>query len=131
MRSKVLQEIIDNTPKDVHVFVRLYGDIVMRIHELLQEKGLNQKGLAEKMDKKPSEISKWLSGEHNFTLRSLAKLEAEIGEPIINVPQRRVYTNATGNMFSMTVLKNDIKPDFSGFEEAENSTETSPNLNAA
>jgi transcriptional regulator with XRE-family HTH domain len=39
------------------------------------------------MGKKPSEISKWLNGEHNFTLRSLAKLEAELGEPIITVPK--------------------------------------------
>jgi len=131
MRSKILQEVLDSTPKDVHVFVRLYGDIIVRIHELLQVKGLSQRALAEKMDKKPSEISKWLSGEHNFTLRSLAKLEAEIGEPIINVPQRKTYSNATGNKFSMTVLKNELKTDFNGFEEAEKATENSINLSAA
>ena len=32
------------------------------------------------------EISKWLGGNHNFTLRSLAKLQAELGEEIIQVP---------------------------------------------
>ncbi|MBK8153775.1 MAG: hypothetical protein IPK61_12500 [Saprospiraceae bacterium] len=41
------------------------------------------------MDKKPSEISKWLSGEHNFTLRSLAKLSAELGEPLMEVPKKK------------------------------------------
>jgi transcriptional regulator with XRE-family HTH domain len=35
------------------------------------------------MNKKPSEINKWLKGNHNLTLKTLAKLEAELGEPII------------------------------------------------
>ncbi|WP_192904104.1 helix-turn-helix transcriptional regulator [Arachidicoccus ginsenosidivorans] len=36
------------------------------------------------MNKKPSEISKWLNGPHNLTLMTIAKLEAELGAPIIN-----------------------------------------------
>lgn len=89
MRSKIAKRILDKTPKSTEIYVRLYGDIVARIYELIEEKGLNQKQLAEGMNKQPSEISKWLNGEHNFTLRSLAKLEAELGEPIIQVPQRK------------------------------------------
>lgn len=92
MRSKVLQSILDNTPKDVEIFVDLYADIVVRINQLLREKGISKKKLAEKMDKNPSEISKWLSGEHNFTLRSLAKLSAELGESLIEVPIRKTQT---------------------------------------
>jgi len=90
MRSKIAKRILDKTPKSTKIYVRLYGDIVVRIHELIEEKGLNQKQLAEGMNKKPSEISKWLNGEHNFTLRSLAKLEAELGEPIIQVPNQKM-----------------------------------------
>ncbi|MEZ4850576.1 MAG: helix-turn-helix transcriptional regulator [Bacteroidia bacterium] len=86
MRSKVAKRILSQTPKEVTEFVRLYGDIVVRVHELLKLKGITQKDLADRMGKKPSEISKWLNGEHNFTLRSIAKLQAELGEPIIHVP---------------------------------------------
>lgn len=89
MRSKIFQEILDETPKDVEIFVRLYADLAVRIHQLLRENNISKKELAEKMDKKPSEISKWLSGEHNFTLRSLAKLSAELGEPLLEVPTRK------------------------------------------
>lgn len=89
MRSKVLQRILDNTPKDVEIFVDLYADIVVRINQLLLEKGISKKNLAESMGKNPSEISKWLSGEHNFTLRSIAKLSAELGEPLLEVPTRK------------------------------------------
>ena len=76
MRSKIFQEILEETPEDVEIIVRLYADLVVRINQLLVENNISKKQLADKMDKKPSEISKWLSGEHNFTLRSLAKLSA-------------------------------------------------------
>lgn len=92
MRSKVLQRILDNTPKDVDIFIDIYSDLVVRINQLLCEKGMSRKELAEKLEKRPSEISKWLSGEHNFTLRSLAKLSAELGEPLLEVPKRKAQT---------------------------------------
>lgn len=80
---------MDNSPKDVEIFVDLYADLVVRINELLRENNFTRKELAEKLEKKPSEISKWLNGEHNFTLRSLAKLSAELGEPLLEVPKRK------------------------------------------
>jgi transcriptional regulator with XRE-family HTH domain len=83
MRSKVAQRIQNETPDEVRIFVRQYTDIVLRINQILKAKGYTQKDLAEKMNKKPSEINKWLKGSHNLTLKTLAKLEAELGEPII------------------------------------------------
>jgi len=83
MRSKVAKRIQEETPDEVRIFVRQYTDIVVRINQLMQSKGYTQKLLAEKMNKKPSEINKWLKGNHNLTLKTLAKLEAELGEPII------------------------------------------------
>jgi transcriptional regulator with XRE-family HTH domain len=85
-------------PKDVEIFVDLHADLVVYINQLLREKNLSQKELADKLGKQPSEISKWLSSEHNFTLRSLAKLSAELGEPLLKVPKRKkqslfIYTS--------------------------------------
>ena len=107
MRSPVFQRILDNTPKDVEIFVRLYSDIIVRINYLLKEKGYNQKDLAEKLAKKPSEISKWLNGNHNFTLRSLAKLEAELGESILYVPRHVTFKSYGEKKTTMTVYRND------------------------
>jgi len=87
MRSKILQQVLDQTPEDVDIFVRLYADLVIRINHLIKQKGYNQKLLAEKLGKRPSEIHKWLNGDHNFTLRSIAKLQAELGEVLLEVPQ--------------------------------------------
>ncbi len=104
MRSKVAERILSETPEDVRVFVRMYSDIVVRVNQLLKSRGYTQKDLAAKLDKTPSEISKWLSGDHNLTLKSLAKLTAVLGEPIIQVAQ----INQTQN-FTQRVQKNPRK----------------------
>lgn len=93
MRSKTVDRLLKSTPKDVEIFVDLHADLVVRINQLLREKGIARKKLAERLDKQPSEITKWLSGEHNFTLRSLAKLSAELGEPLLEVPKKNVQTD--------------------------------------
>lgn len=85
MRSKIAKRLQEETPEEVRIFVRQYTDIVVRINEILQQKGYTQKELAERMNKRPSEINKWLKGNHNLTLKTIAKLEAELGEPIIGV----------------------------------------------
>ncbi|MFD2146262.1 helix-turn-helix domain-containing protein [Mucilaginibacter antarcticus] len=75
----------------MRIFVRQYTDIVVRINEIMQEKGYTQKDLAAKMKKKPSEINKWLKGNHNLTLKTLAKLEAELGEPLIYTTREHAH----------------------------------------
>jgi transcriptional regulator with XRE-family HTH domain len=89
MRSTVAQRILKETPEETKIFVRKYAAIIARVHEILQEKGLSQRELAERMGKNPSELSRWLHGEHNLTLRSLAKLEAELEEDIITVQSKQ------------------------------------------
>lgn len=59
--------------------------IAERIDALLKSKGMTQKELAAKMGKRESEISKWLTGRHNFTTKTLASISLALGEPIINV----------------------------------------------
>lgn len=45
------------------------------------------------MNKKPSGINKWLKGNHNLTLKTLAKLEAELGEPVIYTSTEQLRKN--------------------------------------
>ena len=51
MRSKVAQRILAETPEETKIFARLYADIVVRVHQLLKEKGFSQKDLADKLEK--------------------------------------------------------------------------------
>lgn len=79
------QQSIDNMEPSSMIYVDKVSAIAHRIHTLLEKKGLTQRELANKMFKNEEEISKWINGEQNFTLRTIAKIEAALGEPLIIV----------------------------------------------
>ncbi|MCD4795037.1 MAG: helix-turn-helix transcriptional regulator [Bacteroidales bacterium] len=88
MRNERARKILAETPAETKKFVSKYADILVRIHELMKERGLKQKDIAEKLEKQPSEISKWLNG-HNLTLKSIAKLEVVLDTDILIVSKTR------------------------------------------
>ena len=53
------------------------------IAEAMQRQGLTQRALAERLGKKESEVSRWLSGLHNFTLKTITRLEAVLGDDLV------------------------------------------------
>ncbi len=64
---------------------RLSFEISNRIDALMTERGLSKKQFADALGRRPSEITRWLSGEHNFTVATLAMLSTFFGQPIIHV----------------------------------------------
>jgi len=87
MPSKYFDKIADKISPESKRFTALSFDLVDYIHFLLEKHGMTQRNLAEKLGKKESEISKWLAPGHNFTLKSLVKLEIALGEPLISLPK--------------------------------------------
>lgn len=63
--------------------------IAAHISEILERKGWSKTDLAIAMGKKNAEISKWMSGQHNFTIATIAKIEVILGEDIISVKKYR------------------------------------------
>lgn len=53
------------------------------VYTAMQRKGLTQKALADLLGKKESEVSRWLSGLHNFTLKTITRLEVALGEDLV------------------------------------------------
>lgn len=80
-----LSGILGEIPQEVRIRTRLSLAIADRIETLMREKGYSKKQFAEALGRRPSEITKWLSGEHNFTIATLARLSAFFGEQIISV----------------------------------------------
>lgn len=80
-----LQEIFDEIPLEKREESRLSFAISDRLYELMREKGLNKKQFAESLGKRPNEITRWLSGEHNFTIATIAMLSVFFGKSIISV----------------------------------------------
>ena len=82
------EESIATIAEDSKIFVEKSLEIANYLMQLLAEKDLKQKDLADKLGKSEAEVSKWLTGMHNFTLRSLSKLEAALGATIICTPRQ-------------------------------------------
>ena len=80
-----LMEIFDEIPREKREETRLSFAISNRLDALMRERGLNKKQFAEAIGKRPNEITRWLSGEHNFTLATIAMLSSFFGKPIISV----------------------------------------------
>jgi len=94
MKNKRLEARRKKIPKEVDLFVKHSFDFVDRIHQILKEKGLEQKDLAKALGKSESEISKWMTGTHNFTFKTAARIEAVLGESILNMSkEKRTETN--------------------------------------
>lgn len=112
MRSKVAKRILDKTPEETKVFVSWYAALVVKINQALEDKKMTQKTLADKLGKHPSEIHRWINGDHNFTLRSLARLQVELGEPLLEVPnQERIIksTKKVNNVEWIVYKKSSLK----------------------
>lgn len=75
-------------PEDIERFVDKNLDITEEVYALLKQKNWTQKDLADQLGKTPAEVSRWLSGTHNLTLRSIAKLEAVLGQDLILTPTK-------------------------------------------
>ncbi|MEJ7646168.1 MAG: helix-turn-helix transcriptional regulator [Chryseolinea sp.] len=86
--SKLFDQALTQVPNDIKRFIDNSFDIANEIHSILERKGKTQKDLANMLGKSESEISKWLTGSHNFTLKSVSKIESVLNEKIITTPLR-------------------------------------------
>lgn len=77
---------IDESVSKVSKDTKIYISHSLSIAEYVSIKLGNtpQKKLADDLKKTQPEISKWLSGTHNLTLRTISKLEAALDIEIIN-----------------------------------------------
>lgn len=62
--------------------------LAARIDKAREKKGWSKKELAAQLGKRPSEISKWLSGTHNFTTDTLFDLERILEARFIHIGEK-------------------------------------------
>lgn len=77
---------VANMPDDSKIFVDKSLEIANYISQVLLDKNLKKKDLAVKLGKTEAGVSKWLAGMHNFTFRSISKMEAALDATIICTP---------------------------------------------
>ena len=55
------------------------------IDDAMKAKSYGKKQFADKVGLKPSEITKWLRGTHNFTVETISAIERILGVRILNL----------------------------------------------
>lgn len=90
--TSILDTILSNIDKKRAKNMERRMMLAVKIAEGIKKKGLSQKEFAEKMCKRPSEISKWLKGDHNFTTSTLFDIEDVLDIHIMDLNEQEEYS---------------------------------------
>lgn len=91
----MFKEALEKVPPVIRKEVGFSFDIAKRIYDILKKKGWSKTDLAKATGKKTPVVTKWMSGTHNFTMRTIAEIEVALGEEIISVKQSRPKSKPT------------------------------------
>jgi transcriptional regulator with XRE-family HTH domain len=86
--SKAIDSILKEIDPKLEKQVEFRMKLAAKIDNARKKLGWNKKQLAEKLSKRPSEISKWLSGTHNFTSDTLFDIQVLMGIELINLNEK-------------------------------------------
>lgn len=85
--SPIIQEAYDNISELDWATDALTDGIANRIDSVMKDKGISKKELAALTHRRPSDVTRWLGGGHNFTCRTIALIEQALGTSIIQIAQ--------------------------------------------
>ncbi len=73
--SPILKRVAERIPNELSEQIDRRMGLAAKIAEILHSRGLTNQEFAFMMGKKPSEVTRWLSGTHNFTTETLWQME--------------------------------------------------------
>ena len=76
IQNVLFRQCLAAIPEEQKAEFELKFGIAERISEVLKAKNLTQKDFAQKLHKRESEISKWLTGRHNFTMQTIGSVSS-------------------------------------------------------
>ncbi len=83
-KSPILKELIENISQEELEKTESKMRLAVKIADAIKVKGYAKNEFAKKINKNNSEISKWLSGTHNFTHDTLILLQKELDINLVN-----------------------------------------------
>ena len=86
MASNIFNEILNTISEHELAESDIAFRVAQRIDFLMHKTNTSKSDLARGLDKDPAQISRWMSGEHNFSIKTLAQLELFFKEPILISP---------------------------------------------
>ena len=83
--SPIVQEVYDSISDLDWATDAITEGIASRIDAIMKEKGISKKDLAILTHRRPSDVTRWLSGGHNFPCRTIALIEQALGTSLIMI----------------------------------------------
>ena len=83
--SPIIREAYDRIPALDWATDEITEGIASRIDAVMKEKGISKKQLAELTHRRPSDVTRWLGGGHNFTCKTIALIQQALGVPLIEI----------------------------------------------
>jgi predicted transcriptional regulator len=83
--NELFTQCLSAIPQEQRAEFELSYGIAERLDAILKEKGITQHELARRLGKRDSEVSKWLTGRHNFTTSTIARIEQAVGDRLIRI----------------------------------------------
>ena len=116
MKTELLRALTDNLTSADLLEIELMSEVAADISIARVKRDMNQKQFAEYMGVTQGMISKWESGEYNFTLSTLAKIYSKLNMPL---PTNKISNNAPVRKDNITSIYTymDIDLDYDDSEE--------------
>ena len=106
--NAIMDSMRQATPPEVNKQVDLCVEICNRIYEIMEERGMKQRDLAKALGKTETEVSRWLSGTHNMTIATIAKIATILGDNIITTTKPKFQYSYPIESDSSIVAEDDI-----------------------
>ena len=88
IHSRIIEDLtVDISPEEQNRADRKM-QLAVKIGEAMRTAGLRKGQLARLLHKNPSEITKWLSGTHNFTVETLWDIGDVLGIDLVNIDEQ-------------------------------------------
>lgn len=90
MASEAYKRMMKKIPIEIQRKVNFNLDIADEIYDTLEQRGQKAADLARIMDKSESEISKWLTGTHNFSIKTIQKIGLALDTELIMTKSAKI-----------------------------------------
>jgi len=80
--NPVINQLLDEITPVEKLQTNIKMTLAARLYDLITAKGWSKSEFAQKVNKNPSEITKWLSGTQNFTIDTLAEIGVVLNMPV-------------------------------------------------
>ncbi|GHB64091.1 helix-turn-helix domain-containing protein [Persicitalea jodogahamensis] len=118
--DSILDDILDSISDEEFEIADKKMSMAAKIADAMEDKGWKHKDLIAALGKgSPSEVTRWLSGTHNFTMDTLIKLERALEIDLLNIEieeekvfygfNRQVSEQQSNFMFANFYDSNQIK----------------------